>query len=102
MTVAEFCRVAGQMLGVDAIIICRYWDQPAKVEAVAIKYRLGNPEEKPGHPREHQPAANPTSRHPPTARGPGNPTSGVILAPWKSIRMARLKFGRITFFGFHH
>ena len=36
-------------IGADAIIICRYWDQPAKVEAVAIKYRLEHPEEKPAN-----------------------------------------------------
>ena len=37
-------------IGADAIIICQCCDQPARVEAVAIKYRLENPEEKPGRP----------------------------------------------------
>jgi hypothetical protein len=31
-------------IGADAIIVCRCCDQPAKVEAVAIRYRLENPE----------------------------------------------------------
>lgn len=56
-------------IGADAIIICRYWDKPAKVEAVAIKYRLENPEEKPGRPREHPPAANPTNGPPSRYKG---------------------------------
>jgi len=37
-------------IGADAIIICRDSDQPAKVEAVAIKYGLEHPEEKPRRP----------------------------------------------------
>jgi len=37
-------------IGADVIIICRHWDQSAKVEAVAIKNGPENPEEKPGSP----------------------------------------------------
>jgi hypothetical protein len=46
---AQFINKA-KAIGADAIIICRFADQPAKVEALAIRYRRENPEEKPGRP----------------------------------------------------